>query len=139
VQRRDGDGGAQTLAMGGVASERDRTSEPQAMGKKQHDSRGVYSSPRGLTGLGWKRHGLILTHHLSKRCRGSERGAASPAFLHPQIRRVGSAHPKEPYRSCSAGHVSAGFGLFQLILSHRTLLNQPKSAEILPAEHSWND
>jgi hypothetical protein len=36
--------------------------------------------------------------------------------------------------ACSAGHVSAGFGLFQLILSHITLFNQPKSAEILPAE-----
>jgi hypothetical protein len=40
------------------------------------------------------------------------------------------------YGSCSVGHVSACFGLFQLILSHRTLLNQPKSAVILPAEHS---
>jgi hypothetical protein len=36
--------------------------------------------------------------------------------------------------ACSAGQVSAGFGLFQLILSHITRFNQPKSAEILPAE-----
>jgi hypothetical protein len=38
------------------------------------------------------------------------------------------------YRACSAGHVLAGFGLFQLIFSHITLFNQLKSAEILPAE-----
>jgi hypothetical protein len=31
-------------------------------------------------------------------------------------------------KPCSAGHVSACFGLFQLILSHRILLNQPKPA-----------
>jgi hypothetical protein len=29
---------------------------------------------------------------------------------------------------CSAGHVSACFSLFQFILSHITLLNQPKPA-----------
>jgi hypothetical protein len=31
-------------------------------------------------------------------------------------------------RPCSASHVSACFSLLQLILSHRTLLNQPKPA-----------
>jgi hypothetical protein len=32
------------------------------------------------------------------------------------------------FRPCSAGQVSAGFSLFQLIPSHRTLFNQPKPA-----------
>jgi len=31
--------------------------------------------------------------------------------------------------------LSADFGLFQLILSYRTLLNQPKSTIFLPDEH----
>jgi len=31
--------------------------------------------------------------------------------------------------------LSADFGLFQLILSYRTLLNQPKSTSFLPDEH----
>jgi hypothetical protein len=48
--------------------------------------------------------------------------------LHSLCNQMDGWSPTIRFWPCSAGHVSACFSLFQLILSHRTLLNQLKPA-----------
>jgi hypothetical protein len=49
---------------------------------------------------------------------------------------VGNCRGGIQQRPCSAGHVSACFSLFQLILSHKTLLNQSKPADFYTSRTS---